>query len=242
MCLLAIGSARAAFEVTLSDSRGATASHTIIDGNLGSGDTDGLANNSITVSGLTVGGYQFNGVLSTTNSPGVSGVAQDTANFTVVDQSTAGFTGAGTAGLYASASGFNDPTGASIFAVTTSTFLQNGGGSGTGNVQSRFDSANVLSTTPTGTVIGSAGPVVTTLATPQTGTATTFPFTLPSAYALNLLLSIAMPSGGDFSNTSQVTLFGIGRGPNPTPEPATMAIWGLGALGFAAVRFRRRKA
>jgi len=245
MWLLANGSAKAAasFEVTLSDSRNGGAAQTIVDG--GAGDADSTVNNSITVSGLTVGGYQFNGVLTTTNSPGGSGIATDSGQFNVIDKSVGAFTGAGTAALYASASGFNDPTGPNIFAVTTSTYLQNGTSqtTGSGTVTSYYDSANTVSTTPTGTLIGSAGPTPASLITPSTGTGITFPITIPSNYALNLLLQFAMVgSGGDFSTTSQVTLFGIGRGPNPTPEPATLAMWGLGALGFAAVRFRRRKA
>ena len=49
-----------------------------------------------------------------------------------------------------------------------------------------------------------------------------FPFALPTAVA-----------GLTFSNTALVT--------ETTPEPASLAIWGLGALGCAIGAYRRRK-
>jgi hypothetical protein len=236
LLLVASGPAWSAamLEITLTDSRGGGPT-TIVDG--GAGDADGVINNSISVTSVVVGGYTFTGVLSTTNTPGVLGVAQVQDNFTVENTSLGG---AGTASIYASSNGFTDPTGALAFQVTTATFLQNSGGSGVGTVTS-FIAPNALTTVPTGVVAGSAVSPATTLAIPVTATSSGFIAPLPAIYALNLLLNIAMPGGdSNFSNTSQVSLFAQGRGPNPAPEPATMLMWGFGALGMVALRLRRR--
>lgn len=46
--------------------------------------------------------------------------------------------------------------------------------------------------------------------------------------------------GGEAEGFTQLTLTGPATAPEPVPEPATLAMWGLGALGCAVAAYRRR--
>lgn len=70
-------------------------------------------------------------------------------------------------------------------------------------------------------------------------------FTPGSAYSSfmtsnNASLNLAFSYPGSGTNYSVTGTFNAVGGPAPVPEPASMAIFGLGAIGLAARRFRRK--
>jgi hypothetical protein len=244
LLIAATAPASAAYQVTLRDSRSVGASTTVVDG--AASDADGLTNDSITITSLVVGGYTFAGTLATNSSFGGTpfNIAYEAISFGVKDTPTGAFSGTGTASAYASATGFTSPTGPLVLGLTTASFTNNGSSTtpGIGNVESRLDAANVATTSLAGTLIG--GGSAASLGPGSSNSINDADVvTLPAAYALNLLLKVTFAgAGGDWRNASSTALFGASRGPSivAVPEPATLLMWGLGALGCMALRFRRR--
>jgi len=201
---------------------------------------------------LVVSGYTFSGSVATNNSPGGTpfNTALESSSFDVRDTATgAGGTvvGAGIASVYASANGFTAPTGPLVLGLTTGSFTNKGSSAsnGTGTVESYFNPNNTVSTTAgaAGNALIGNGTTAALLPNTSQGTNDADFIALPAAYALNLALRVSFASaGGDWSNSSAVSLFGQGTQTNPVPEPASMAMWGLGLLGCMAMRMRRRNA
>jgi len=247
LLIAATAPADAAFQVTLRDSRGGGAVTTVTDG--GSNDSDLATNGSISITSLVVGGYTFTGTLATNNSPGGTpfNTALESSSFDVKDTPTGAFTGAGTASIYANATGFAVPVGANTLGVTTASFTNKGSSTsnGVGSVTSYLDPANAITNAAAGNVVGT-GTTAVLLPTTSAPVNNNNPNIVPAPvanYALNLQLQVTFAgAGGDWTNGSAVTLFGQGTVTNPVPEPASMAMWGLGLLGCMVLRMRRRKA
>lgn len=89
-----------------------------------------------------------------------------------------------------------------------------------------------------GTPVINFAPVTTTVVNAAAGASTTFTV---SADSLNLLDPVALLNGirGNVALNACVNCGAAAA--TPTPEPATMALFGTGLVGFAANRRRRRK-
>lgn len=257
--LMAAPQAEAVFQVTLS---AGGASTTIEDG--GPGDDDSALDGQITVIEETVGGYSFQFQIVTSNTPGAPAIAFVNSSMARV-QNVSGGTTATTVSIYANATGFTAPTTPPPLEALTAgsisylTQTPDGTTADPVKIESRVDTTNGTSTTPTGTVVGldedeeiTSGGADSTAALSDVRIVST----LASPYALNLLLSADLlspherPSGGT-SLSPQSTLVldgGVQLTPDPTaiiPEPSTLAVGlaaGLPLLGISYLRRRRARA
>jgi hypothetical protein len=230
VCLVALArTSDAALQLTLTAGASST---TVVDG--GAGDADGLVNNAIQVS-TTVGGYTFNLAVASSNSPGgaISFVSTGT-NFIEG-------TGATTVSIYANATGFTSPTG--DVDVTTAATTQYLAGSTAGNtatvtVNSYIDSLNGVSSSATGSLVGTdSSSIVGPLGNSALNDSQVATVAAPYALNLELVANIQSTNGTNRIDLDGTVLL------SPVPEPATLAIWGLGAMGvLVAGRFRRKLA
>lgn len=212
--------ANAAFQVTLSAGASST---TIVDN--GVGDDDG-ASGVITVDSETVGAYTFRSTFSMTNSPGTGDSAFLIAGTTFISG-----TGATTISIVATADGFTLPASPpDVYAISGST-SQYQAGTPSGNTATvsynAFVNADLVGT-GSDTIAAPGG---------NANLGQTTLYTIPSTpYSLSLELKAVLNNGGqnniDLDGTLEL---------QPTPEPTTLAIWGLGAMGvLVAGRFRRK--
>ena len=225
-------SADAGFQVTL---KAGVSSKTISDG--GAGDADGVVNGEIGVVSETVGGYTFKFTLTTSNTPG-GGIA-------FVNQGTNEITGSGatTIEIVASANDFTAPvTPPDLLAISgvTAQFLSTTVNGNTADISysAYVDTANALSISGVGTVIGSGGPTTITAPGGNVNLSDSELITSLSAkYALNLVLTAVLNNGGtnriDLDGTLEIT-------PTPAPAGLVLAIAGLPILGgFGWLRRRK---
>lgn len=213
--------AHASLEVTLT---AGAFSHTIIDGNLVSGDSDGLANGFILNSALPVGDYMFFVTLSQTNEPGTAILASLDALTRVIDNPlVAGVAPPALVSIYAIADAFLAPTTPPAIVATSSagaTFIAGPGDSADVSYLAQVDGATVGSDGSTITFPGSAAYNDSTLIT-----------SLDDPYAIELLISADLnESGSSIDLQGIVTL-------SPIPEPGTVVVWSLlSVLALAAWR------
>ncbi|HUE70464.1 MAG TPA: PEP-CTERM sorting domain-containing protein [Pirellulaceae bacterium] len=225
--------ADAGLQVTLTAGASST---TIIDG--GAGDADGLANNEIQVNSVTVGGYEFKVTLVATNSPGGGGIAfLDSGTNQIIDVGG----GATTVSIFASANGFTDPSSPPDVYVFSGSTAQFNSATPNGNTadfsyNAYIDSTNGLSTSAAGDLVGTGSDSVSAPGNASVGETQVYTIA-GTPYAINLALIATFNEAGsslDLDGTVKLS---------PVPEPATLAIWGLGAMGvLVAGRFRRKMA
>lgn len=223
--------ADAALQVTLT---AGVSSTTITDG--GAGDADGTVNKILVIS-ETVGGYEFNVTLVTTNSPGGGGIAFLNAGTNEIIDVGGGAT---TVSIYANATGFTNPSSPPdvyVFSGSTAQFISGTPSGNTADVSynAYIDSTNALSTSAAGSLVGTGSDSISapggnaSLGDTQVYTIAGTP------YAINLeLIAIFNQAGSKLDLDGTVEL-------NPVPEPATLAIWGLGAFGVLLAGRARRK-
>jgi hypothetical protein len=142
-------------------------------------------------------------------------------------------TGAGTATLIFSMNNITSPVGVGTIAESiTGSFAF---GTGTITYQTFGSNSNTLySSLPLTPTPGGMTGIVTTLGGSSSGA-----FTAVASYSLTEVLTITFTS----ASGGNVNLSSDARADfTATPEPSTMAMAGLGALGFIAYGLRRRKA
>jgi len=140
---------------------------------------------------------------------------------------------AGTVKILVSENGLTAPIGTgTIKNSITGSFLF---GSGTFSLVSYGDNTNSNSST---TPVGTATPAVTTFGGSSSVAFTATGTGSPPAYALYQVLTFTFAAGGGTASasTDSTTSFAA------VPEPSSMAIAGLGALGMIGYGLRRRKA
>jgi len=223
--------ANAGFQVTFKVD---ALSQTIVDG--GAGDNDGLANNKIVVVSQTVGTYDFNVTLTTTNSPG------GTISFVNHSTSEISGTGAATVQIIASANGFTSPAG-SIQATSGGTFQflapTPSGNTADVSYNAYIDTNNLLaSTAPAGTLIGAGGPVTITSPIGNSTQSDVQFGTFGQPYTLTLQLKGVLNS----DSLNSIDMDGTLRLESVTPAPAgfLLALSGIPVLGVGAWLRRRQ--
>jgi hypothetical protein len=153
--------------------------------------------------------------------------------------STVSSTGAGTATIVFSQNNLTAPVGMGTIFETISAHVTSSGSVGV--VYSTFGSnANTLFGTATNPTAGAGqASLTTTFTSTPTGATATGAFTATSPYSLTETLVLTFSGAGSvlvsLSSDSSAGFTAI-------PEPSTMAIAGLGSLGFIAYGLRRRKA
>ncbi len=233
--------ADAGFQVTLS---AGGASKTIVDG--GAGDVDGDANSILDINEV-IGGYQFKATLTSTNTPGGGTIA-------FVDGGVGSIRDIGspnpntTVSIYASANGFMAPSAPPALTALTSATIQflppttPGNDANPVSVMSYVDTTNSLSTTASGTLIGSASGSITA-GGPNNNAALNDTQTIASLsppYAVNLLLSASLIQSGltvDLDGSVRLEASAV-------PEPGTLAMAALAMpmLGLGCYIRRRSRA
>lgn len=240
-CLLSTNSADAGFQITLSANG---FSSTIADGDADDDDSDA---NEIRLIEFEIGGAGTSGIIAeistdTTNTPG---------GFTAFIVSNSSFTGTLNAGstleILINGTGFTSPTTPpALSAMQTSTYNPTPGGNAEVDwtAASYYDTSDTASTslatvgtniinftdTDTGTINSDDSAVINSLST--------------TPYALNLYLEI--------DPTNDNSTFNLGSGGEstsadgtleltPVPEPASMALLGLGGLLAGAGVMRRKR-
>jgi len=151
-------------------------------------------------------------------------------------------TGAGTVTLVFSQNGITAPVGVgTIFETLTAHVIGTSGSVGV-TYSTLGDNSNTLfGQLPSPNIPGTAGQAsLTTTVTPGgTTQSATGAFTATSPYSLTEVLVLTFSAAGTVSlSLSSDTSAGF----TAVPEPSTMAIAGLGSLGFIAYGLRRRKA
>jgi hypothetical protein len=185
-----------------------------------------------TSSALTFGGITFNTLETSSNSPGTTslskllGATLDAINNTGTAQ---------TVYIKLGDTGFTSPVAPPPVGVNShiggSVVTSNAGNALT--FQSYIDGANGQNSL-TGFTTGAQNPAITSgsFSNDAFGSITT----LSSPYSITELLILTLgANGGEINFSSNTTL-------TPTPEPSTMAIAGLGALGMIGYGLRHRKA
>ena len=226
--LLAANSADAGFQVTFGAGGSTT---TIADGGVGDSDA---ASGRIGVGSVTVGGYTFTFTLAKTNTPGT-----DTLAF--VNSSTSEISGKGPTDIiiYASADGFTSPSSPPDMRVlggSTFQFLEGTGSndSATHSIRVFYDTSNAVSTSGSGTLVGSASASgISTNSSLNTSEDHAFNTT---PYALNLELKAKITGSGDKVVDLDGSLDVV-----PTPEPASLTLFSLGLAGLFGYGVRRRR-
>lgn len=227
--LSSAGTALAGFQVTVT---AGASSQTIVDND--GNDSDGAVG---TIDfDFTVGGYQFRGVLSETNSSGTQALSFVDANLNRVSGTTAT-----TVSIVASANGFLVPTG-DVGATTGSTFgLQSGSNPASVKVSTYIDTTNTLAgATPGGTLVGSQTGNVSHSTDPSIDLDDYSTLSIGSSpYTLTLKLEATFASSG----TNRIDMDGsFSVSALPVPPALALLASALPIAGFALWRRRKAKA
>ncbi|MEX2176836.1 MAG: PEP-CTERM sorting domain-containing protein [Pirellulaceae bacterium] len=241
--------ATAAFKVTLS---AGNAFETITDGEIGK-DFDGVANGTIQVFNKNLGGYLFTFEMATTNSDGANSLAfvNSSAVFISDEFDTSlhgldGFDGMTTIRILASANDFDAPLAPPDLRVDSkadASFFSSTPNGHTAQISynAYVDASNTIAEGMGGiggTLVGSGGQTITVPIPSSTSNLNDVDLIgfLEDDYTITLELIAVLGQGG-----STINLGGDVR-IVPTPEPATLTLWGAGLIGAAVFgRYRRRR-
>jgi len=183
----------------------------------GSSATNGIVSLNFTSGIFTVTG--------SADGPGVLGAGTVDLSTTTITS-----TGAGTITIVVNVTGLTSPSGAGTLSETI-TGHEISGGSFTSSFVSVGDNSNTSTLGPA-TPPGTQTPAVTTL-----NGSSSVAFTAVPTYALDQVLTFTFSGAGQISISSDATTTFAA-----VPEPSSMAIAGLGALGMIGYGLRRRKA
>jgi len=188
-------------------------------------------------------GYNFNFVGSASNTPGAFDTATLRIGTLLVEDVTGG---AALVRLVASATGYNDPTAPpQAFGISSASASSSGNTEVLASFKAFADQGNTNKTAAGGSIqLANTAPVALSggaTATPAGGIQVPINV-LNAGYDLSLEILLNFQASGGKVNTGAFTEI---AGPEsidfPLPEPASMAIWGLGAAAMAFAGARRRK-
>jgi len=180
----------------------------------------------------TIGTFSITNLSAGTNSSGTLTIGQENGSTVQLTN-----IGSSTATIYISigSTGFTQPVGSTSLFSAIGGSVTIGGGTNALTYQSYVDPTNGQNTL--GSIAsGAVSPGIT--AQGSYNQSVTKPgLSLAATYSLTELLAVTLASGAEinFSSSTAVT-------PTAVPEPSSMAIAGLGALGMIGYGLRRRKA
>jgi len=207
--------------------------------NIGSGALTGTGTDTLNIPATQLGDFNVSLQSNTSNSPTLStlttttitlhnmGTTTETIDIVVTGQnfSAGSLTGAGTAMLMNYSLGGTTTT----FNSTTDTTTGNSWVDNT-NAGLMTSSPGAMTEKPVGTLSGTYGPA----------NSPTIPFTRAGLFSLTQMLAITLGAGDNASLTISTA-----SAPSPlqtvTPEPSSMVLAGIGALGMIGYGLRRRK-
>jgi len=185
-----------------------------------------------TISGVnvTVGTFAIQALGASTNSSGTLTLGSTTGTTTQITN-----TGGSTATLYLTvgSTGFTKPVGSTSLLSSIGGTVLIGDASNALTYQSYIDLTNGQNTI--GSIAsGAVSPSITT-AGAYSQSITKPGVSLVATYSMTELIAITLSAGSEFNFSSSTLVQGV-------PEPSSMAIAGLGALGMIGYGLRRRKA
>jgi hypothetical protein len=201
-------------------------------GNWVAGVPSGTGFQTVSYNNTNFGGFNIAALATSSNTPGSPAVAfLDGSTVTIQNNNT----GSLPTTLYITIgdTSFTAPTGGVSVNSHVANTITLGGPDNTETFQSFVNSDNSQNGT-TGSTSGPQYPVITGSASGLSDVTSAISG-LGSSYSLTETFKITLDSGSIINFSSNTTL-------TPTPEPSTMAIAGLGALGMIGYGLRRRKA
>jgi hypothetical protein len=204
-----------------------------------------LGPNSMSFAG-TVGAFDVTVTIAVTNSPGTAALGSLTiTNFNVSLNGTAS-AGDNTLTIYAKATDYTLPPGSplNMDSNESGTFVASTAGDKV-TFTSYFDASNTAPGTlpPTGFTIGTPSPTVTITSTGGT-TGSLSANAAPTLVTRSGMFALANVTTVTLSGSSSTVALGMNGATTVTgvPEPSSMALAGLGALGLMGYGLRRRQA
>jgi len=194
------------------------------------------ASNAISAFNVVVGDYNFFFTTSTTNSTGTPTLAFLNLGSITISHVGVPTTGTETVSLLATSTGFLSPTTPpSVDAISSATFLfESGTPSGNSadvSFESRINGVLVNADSAAGQFLGSPKVLMDGIGLSS----------LPNPFTMSFLLRADITGDNSILDANgQFQILANGHLP-AVPEPASMAIWSLGAFGLAGFGIRRRK-